>query len=328
MSSPKVSVIIAVYNGARYIKKAIDSVLNQTCQSFEIIVIDDGSTDNTKEVLQSYIDAVEIKYVYQENRGASAARNAGLKMASGTYIKFLDCDDILYLRQLELQVYNLDKDKCDVSCTAFDILYTNKIKKSFPIKTGKSVTLASLIERDNGPLHSYLIKKDTLMEVGGFDETLSHYEDVDLWLRLKIKGVVISTVDYNGCCYCILDESMSSDIERMFTQRCLVFEKLNHSLLDNFILVTEDVRLNLLCENIKLIQRSLIQKHNINKFLQYTLQMTERLYSSSKQGLKLKLFKLVGVKNFFLLQYFLQCFSKKNYRLSLLNEATLYRNNN
>jgi peptidoglycan/xylan/chitin deacetylase (PgdA/CDA1 family) len=121
---------------------------------------------------------------------------------------------------------------------------------------------------------------------------------------------------------------MSSNIELMFAQRCQVFEKLNQVLLDNFTLATEDVRDKLLWENINLIQEHLVRKHNIKRYSKYTLQMTNLLYSLSKQGLKLWLFKLLGVKNFFRLQYVKYCLTKKNYRLMLMNEEIRYRNNN
>jgi len=84
--NPKVSVIIPTYNCARYIPEAIESVLNQTYKDFEIIVVDDGSTDNTKEVLNRYIIENLIKYIYQNNQGPGAARNTGIKAAKGEYV--------------------------------------------------------------------------------------------------------------------------------------------------------------------------------------------------------------------------------------------------
>ena len=90
-ASVRVSVIIPTYNYARFLPRAIESVLNQTCQDFEIIVVDDGSTDNTKEVLMPFMD--RIRYIYQDNKGISGARNRGIRESKGTYIAFLDSDD-------------------------------------------------------------------------------------------------------------------------------------------------------------------------------------------------------------------------------------------
>ena len=94
MSSPKVTVVIPTYNRAHLIKDAVESVLNQTYQDFELIVIDDGSTDNTREVLAVYKD--KLTYIYQENQGRSSARNHGIELAQGEYIAFLDSDDVWF----------------------------------------------------------------------------------------------------------------------------------------------------------------------------------------------------------------------------------------
>ena len=104
---PKVSVIIPTYNRSKYVTKAIDSVLAQTYRDFEIIVVDDGSTDNTKEVLKPYTD--RIKYLYQENTGVSAARNAGIRAAGGQWIAFLDSDDEWLPEKLSIQMDYLSR---------------------------------------------------------------------------------------------------------------------------------------------------------------------------------------------------------------------------
>jgi len=113
---PKVSIIIPTYNYAHFITEAIQSVLSQTFQDFEVIVVDDGSTDNTREVLAQFGN--KIRYIYQENRGLSAARNTGILNSSGQYLCFLDSDDSLLPEKLELQVKLLDS-KVDV-----DLVYT------------------------------------------------------------------------------------------------------------------------------------------------------------------------------------------------------------
>lgn len=116
-----VSVIIPTYNRAHLICEAIDSVINQTYQDFEIIVVDDGSTDETSEVLKKYRD--EIIYVKQENKGPGAARNRGLAHAEGSYIAFLDSDDIWFNYKLELQMAIMEKlSQIGFLCSDFCIL--------------------------------------------------------------------------------------------------------------------------------------------------------------------------------------------------------------
>jgi glycosyltransferase involved in cell wall biosynthesis len=105
----KVSVIIPAYNQAPYLSKSIQSVLDQTCQDFEIVVVDDGSTDDTAAVVQSFHDD-RIHYIYQENRGLSAARNTGIDNSTAEYITYLDSDDLFLPMKIELLGGVLDQD--------------------------------------------------------------------------------------------------------------------------------------------------------------------------------------------------------------------------
>ena len=104
--APRISVIVPTYNRARYIRQAIDSVLAQTFQDFEIIVVDDGSTDDTRAVVASYGD--KVRYVYTENGGVAHARNVGMTNARGQYFAFLDSDDLFYPYMLETEIRLLD----------------------------------------------------------------------------------------------------------------------------------------------------------------------------------------------------------------------------
>lgn len=150
-----VSVIIPTYNGAHYICDAVKSVLNQTFKEFEILVIDDGSTDNTKSLLEAWIKEGAIKYIYQSNKGLSGARNTGIQQAQGLYLKFLDCDDLLYPRQLELQVNQLkDKDEGVVSATDYQLEFESKFKKDIKIHLGDHSQISRFIEYNPCPFKS------------------------------------------------------------------------------------------------------------------------------------------------------------------------------
>ena len=100
---PLVSVIIPAYNAQKYIREALDSVLAQTYSSFEIIVVEDSSTDDTAKIIKSYIDP-RVKFVHQEKKGQTAARDEGMRRASGKYLAFLDADDVYLPQKLERQV--------------------------------------------------------------------------------------------------------------------------------------------------------------------------------------------------------------------------------
>lgn len=130
--NPKVSVIIPVYNVEKYLPQCIDSIINQTLKDIEIICIDDGSTDNSLNILKEYQKKDKrIIIIEQQNGGAGRARNAGLKIAKGTYLSFLDSDDFFYENMLKEAVDNLEKTKSDIIVYNVD-LYDNKLNKIIP----------------------------------------------------------------------------------------------------------------------------------------------------------------------------------------------------
>ena len=199
----KISIIIPTYNSAQYICEAIESVLNQTYKDFEIIVVDDGSTDNTKEVIKPYLN--KIKYIYQQNSGPSAARNRGIKEAKGEYIAFLDADDIWLPQKLELQIKFMEKEK-EVGLIFSDMILFNEkgiIKNSFlkeklffnklsikPLSSTEKViydnVFNALLQENFIPTNTVIVKKECFNKVGFFDETLFSVEDRDMWLRIGL----------------------------------------------------------------------------------------------------------------------------------------------
>jgi len=188
--NPKISVIIPTYNRADLITRAISSVLNQTYKSFEIIVIDDGSTDNTKEVLKSYIEKKQIKYLYQQNHGPAAARNLGIKYSKGELIAFLDSDDEWLPEKLEKQIKIFNESKnarlgvvyCDVA-----IMEGRKqIAERRSIYKGK--IFPQILEKDivwGGS--SAMVNRKIFSVCGNFDENLPESDDWELWIRVSKK---------------------------------------------------------------------------------------------------------------------------------------------
>ncbi|MBN2396109.1 MAG: glycosyltransferase [Candidatus Atribacteria bacterium] len=190
----KLSIIIPTYNCSLFLPEAIDSVLEQTFQDYEIIVIDDGSTDETEVVISRY--GSNIVYIKQENLGPSAARNRGLNIAIGEYIVFLDADDILLPAKLEMQVSFLDHNQ-DVDVVYSDGYYNDCFgaggseQKLFSqiglLSTGLGAPIESLkilAIRNAFPIHAAMTRKAILWEVKGFDEDLPALEDWDLWFRI------------------------------------------------------------------------------------------------------------------------------------------------
>lgn len=194
MPTPKVSVIIPTYNYGQYIDKSIDSVLSQTYRDFEIIVVDDGSTDNTKTIIETkYRD--KVKYIYQENSGAPAARNQGLREAKGDFIVFLDADDWFAPENLEYKV-NILENNVDVGWVYSDWHYVNEegtiVDKgsdrfSFCNRKLEGDISSELFSAGNYiTTDSVLIRKACIERVGGFDESLPALQDYDLWLRISL----------------------------------------------------------------------------------------------------------------------------------------------
>ena len=189
---PEVSVIVPAYNSAEYIGEALDSVLKQTIQDFEVIVVNDGSPDTARleEVLEPYRD--RIIYLKQKNTGLGGARNTAIRAAQGTYIALLDADDIWEPDYLAVQLDYLHKhpDIDVVSCNSRffgDETYAGRtFMDVFP--SDGPVTFESLVTRKCNVFVSVTAKREAIEQSGLFDETLMPCEDYDLWLRLTADG--------------------------------------------------------------------------------------------------------------------------------------------
>ena len=181
---PQVSVIIPTYNRAHILMRAVDSVLAQTFQQIEILVIDDGSTDNTPEMLNAY--GGRIRVLSQENGGVSLARNVGIQAASGQFIAFLDSDDAWMPDKLERQVAALTAQPQLPLCHTEEIWIRNGVRvnpKKKHRKRGGYIFPYCLPLCVISPSSS-ILRRELLDEVGLFDEHLPACEDYDLWLRI------------------------------------------------------------------------------------------------------------------------------------------------
>jgi glycosyltransferase involved in cell wall biosynthesis len=196
-SEPLVSVIIPTYNRGALIGRAIDSVRAQTYPNIEIIVVDDGSTDDTQDRLRQYGDGVRV--VSQENAGPAAARNKGIAQARGEYIAFLDSDDYWLQGKLARQIEALEKAGSSVPCCLCNctVLYPDGSKTStfkiadivpnYPdgLWLNPEMVLSTRFVLFN---QAAAIRRKALQRVGGFDEKLRLLEDYDLGLRLALEG--------------------------------------------------------------------------------------------------------------------------------------------
>lgn len=187
-SSPKVSVVITCYNYGLYLPEAIESVLIQTWKDYEIIVIDDGSTDDTPFVMEHYRSFEKIRYIRQENQGQPKAKNRGIVESRGEFVAFLDADDIWLPLKLELQLQLFNNSLVGVGYTrrywidpAGSIIGGNE-------RTLRRGNILDYIFIDNFVcFSSSMVRRALLMAVNGFDEQLPMGIDYDLWVRLAAR---------------------------------------------------------------------------------------------------------------------------------------------
>lgn len=185
-STPLVSVVIPTYNRRRHLVEAIESVLAQTYQPLELIVVDDGSTDGTQEALSGYGDRVRV--LRQENRGPSAARNWGIAHASGAFVAMLDSDDLWHPRKIEKQMAVM-QEKPEVGLVFCRLTHLDQttgrssINRYPPDLRGD--LRRRLLERNYIANSSVLVRKACFEKVGGYDETMKWAEDWDLWIRIS-----------------------------------------------------------------------------------------------------------------------------------------------
>ena len=204
---PKVSIIIPVYNGEKYLKEAIDSAINQTYDDIEVIVCDDYSTDTTRDIILSYGDKI-IWLGWNVNNGTAFALNQGIENASGDYIKWLSADDVLLpdaienmIKQIEFEGW--DEERC-IFYTHYHIIdkegmYLRDFEEPEDHKRG-----FSLWDRFYGNGSTTLIHKSVFEKCGLFDESLRHSEDYEFWLRatqlygIHLALIPIFTINYRN----------------------------------------------------------------------------------------------------------------------------------
>lgn len=191
MKNPTVSVIIPTYNRAHLVGRAIQSVLNQTYNDFELIIVDDGSTDNIDDIIKDFQKKEKrIKYIrHEKNRGGSAARNTGIKASRGEYIAFLDSDDEWLKEKLkrQIKVFKNASSEVGVVYTGFLVIdeRSNEIKRIFTPKKRGYIYKDLLFEVCVGTCSTLVIKKECFNQVGMFDEKLPAHQDWDLEIRIS-----------------------------------------------------------------------------------------------------------------------------------------------
>lgn len=226
---PKVSVVIPAFNASLFLDEAITSVIGQSFRDFEIVVVDDGSVDETRQVAERY---PEVKYLYQQNRGESGARNTGIGHAEGCYLAFLDADDSFLPEKLEFQVSLLDRhpgiaivysdvNLCNASGTVRG-LFSRQVCQP---ERDSSRVFQRLVRGNFLTVNSVLVRRKVLDQVGLFDESIHTFPDWDLWLRIAAEHE-FSYIDLPLANYRIHENMASRDFRKMWKGALAVRRKL------------------------------------------------------------------------------------------------------
>ena len=200
LSQPLVSVIIPVFNAERFLTDALNSVLSQAYANLELIFVDDGSTDSSREIIER--TPGKIRYLRQENCGPAAARNRGIEIAEGDVLAFQDADDIWPPRKLEIQLAALDKDP------ALEIVM-GRVQKVSSLESGALENIEAPSFAVN--LAASIFRRSAFERVGPFDEQLRFSEDVDWFMRARERGIRTATIDDVTLFYRLHDQNMTRD---------------------------------------------------------------------------------------------------------------------
>lgn len=229
---PRVSVIIPAYNAAWCVRRAVDSVLAQRYRDFELIVVDDGSQDDTAAILAGYGDAIQV--LTKPNGGLSSARNAGIRAAAGTYVAFLDADDWWHPDKLARQVDHMAQRPECVFCSTRTSVQTPEGDPlpDWRCAGGDRSTLAAIFKANAhvaGSGSAVMARRTAFAQAGGFDESLRSLEDIDMWMRLAAIGEY-GCIDEPLTTIVKRADSMSGNLDVMRSSAIAVMKKNRHLL--------------------------------------------------------------------------------------------------
>jgi len=220
---PLVTVYITNFNYGRYLEKAIQSVLEQTCKDFELIIIDDGSTDGSQEILKKYETQERTYVIFQQNKGLNVTNNIALRLARGKYIMRLDADDYLDPRALEVMVSTLER-KPRLALVFPD--YYTVDEQGAIIEQVRRHDFERQVSLFDQPAHGActMIRRDVLLAVGGYDETFDRQDGYDLWLKI-INDHPVQNVNLPLFYYRQHEKSLTRDETRLLRTRAEIKAK-------------------------------------------------------------------------------------------------------
>lgn len=222
---PEFSIIVPAYNQASYLGAAIESVLIQEYGRFELLIVDDGSTDKTTRIAQSYVDK-RIRCLYQQNAGLSAARNTGIANSTGRYLIFLDSDDFLEPHALLHHKQNFVRNPgLGVSIGGWQFVDRSGRAIGHPKEAPQEIDVQRLLLGNPFPVNAAAVERSWLSVVSYFDPSLQACEDWDFWLRLSFEGCPMGSFKQPVCAYRMHPGQMTRERDRMHNARLTVLNK-------------------------------------------------------------------------------------------------------
>ena len=234
---PIISVVIPAYNAAAYIGDTLDSVFAQTFHDYEVVIVNDGSPDTVDLERALQLFTTRIRYIKQQNLGAAAARNEGVRQAKGDFIAFLDADDLWMPEYLDYQLKFLHEENCDLVCADAIVFgdapdaggtYMENLMDSAPPQG--PVSFIDLLSAERSLITSgILVRRNLVLEVGLFDEALRNAQDFDLWLRLARYGARLAYHRKALLRYRTSPNSLTGDAINSLVRELRVLDKVQHS---------------------------------------------------------------------------------------------------
>jgi glycosyltransferase involved in cell wall biosynthesis len=233
-NNPLVSIIVPCYNQANYLSVSLESVVKQTYTNWECIIVNDGATDNTKQIAEEWCKKdVRFKYVEKENGGLSSARNAGLNLVSGDFIQFLDADDCMVLSKFEDSLNELTKVNRDTIVVSnfnmFEDFYAQNQLNPYCELSQEILNFKSILNQwdiaFSIPIHCGFFPK-TVFDTIRFNEVLRAKEDWLFWIQISQKNIPFVYLNKSLALYRKHSQSMTMKSDKMFTDKISLFKEL------------------------------------------------------------------------------------------------------
>jgi glycosyltransferase involved in cell wall biosynthesis len=273
-----VTVLMTVYNCSQYILTSVNSILRQNYFNFELLIIDDGSEDNSEEIIRS-LNNGKIKYIKLKHLGRSAALNYGLKEAKYDWIALMDSDDIAVPERLEKEINLVNKNDQDIIFSDSVFFKNKKIQLLNMINTEKEDLKRKIELRGHICNSSVLYNRNFILRNGGYNENLNHSEDFDLWIRLLNKGNFIHISEFLLFMR-IRENSLSTKAFEGPVSKISVFTGLNKPMIEKRLGIFSSVREYLFRKKVKLRVKYFIWKmwnFNLNCELKRKLEELDQL---------------------------------------------------